>query len=248
MFLAGSMRRSVTARAVAGSPSRGSAVSCYDSSWSAPRKHPTHRQFLRFRRRCRVGPESTRRSPTPALTSECCWASRPYELVDVAGGFQHQTRHAYAEVIRASGTVASMGVDLTALEKLVLTAVAYFQPVTRSSLGDILGRKISRDAIAALRSAGLVATGPRSPQPGAPHTYVTTPAFLGLSGLQSLRDLPDLDRLEEAGLLGKPPLPEELRGALGLRDDDEDPTIEADDSDEDGESDEEYVGVGLFEA
>jgi segregation and condensation protein B len=169
--------------------------------------------------------------------------SRPYELADVAGGFQHRTRRAYAEVIRASGTVASKGVDLTALEKLVLTAVAYFQPVTRSGLGDILGRKISRDVIAALRSAGLIATGPRSPQPGAPHTYVTTPAFLALWGLASLRDLPDLDRLEEAGLLGKPPLPEELRGALGIRDDDEDPTIEAD---EDCEVDED-AGVGLFE-
>jgi segregation and condensation protein B len=125
----------------------------------------------------------------------------------------------------------------------VLTAVAYFQPVTRSGLGDILGRKISRDVIAALRSAGLIATGPRSPQPGAPHTYVTTPAFLALWGLASLRDLPDLDRLEEAGLLGKPPLPEELRGALGIRDDDEDPTIEAD---EDCEVDED-AGVELFE-
>jgi len=34
--------------------------------------------------------------------------------------------------------------------------------------------------IAALRGADLIATGPRSPQPGAPHTYVTTPAFLTL--------------------------------------------------------------------
>jgi segregation and condensation protein B len=32
--------------------------------------------------------------------------SRPYELVDVAGGFQHRTRRAYAEVIRAFGTIA----------------------------------------------------------------------------------------------------------------------------------------------
>jgi segregation and condensation protein B len=167
--------------------------------------------------------------------------SRPYELVDVAGGFQHRTRRGYAEVIRASGAVATPAIDLSALEKLVLTAVAYFQPVTRSGLGDILGRKISRDVIAALRGAGLVATGPRSPQPGAPHTYVTTAAFLALVGLASLRDLPDLDRLEEVGLLGKPPLPEELRGALGIRDDDEDPTIEAD---EDGE---EYAGVELFQ-
>jgi hypothetical protein len=69
-------------------------------------------------------------------------------------------------------------------------------------------------------------------------------ADAALWGLASLRDLPDFDRLEEAGLLGKPPLPEELRGALGIRDDDEDPTIEAD---KDCEVDEEYAGAGLVE-
>jgi segregation and condensation protein B len=171
--------------------------------------------------------------------------SRPYELVEVAGGYQHRTRRGYGEVVRASGAVAGKGVDLTQLEMLVLTAVAYFQPVTRSGLGDILGRKISRDVIAALRSAGLIATGPRSPQPGAPHTYVTTPAFLALWGLASLRDLPDLARLEDAGLLGKAPLPEELRDALGLTGDDDDGA--AIDADDDGEGDQEYAGVGLFE-
>ena len=170
--------------------------------------------------------------------------SRPYELIDVAGGFQHRTRRGYGEVIRASGAVAVKGVELTQLEKLVLTAVAYFQPITRAGLGDILSRTISRDVIAALRSAGLVATGPRSPQPGAPHTYVTTPAFLALCGLPSLRDLPDLARLEDAGLLGKAPLPEELRDALGLTGDDDDGA--AIDVDDDGE-DQQYAGVGLFE-
>jgi segregation and condensation protein B len=109
-----------------------------------------------------------------------------------------------------------------------------------------LGRNISRDVIAALRGAHLIATGPRSPQPGAPHTYVTL-AFLAIWGLASLRDLPDLDRLEEAGLLGKAPLPEELRGALGIRDDDEDKDGAAIEADEDGEGDDEYAGVGLFE-
>jgi segregation and condensation protein B len=173
-------------------------------------------------------------------------ASRPYELVEVAGGFQHRTRRAYAEVIRASGTVASMRADLTALEKLVLTAVAYFQPVTRSGLGDILGRIISRDVIAALRGAQLIATGPRSPQPGAPHTYVTTPAFLTLWGLPSLRDLPDLDRLEDAGLIGTAPLPEDLRDALGLSgDDDEDEDRAA--SAADGDGDEDYAGLRWVE-
>jgi hypothetical protein len=66
-------------------------------------------------------------------------------------------------------------------------------------------------------------------------------------GLASLRDLPDLDRLEEAGLLCKAPLPEELRGALGIKDDDEDEDGATINADADGEGDDEYAGVGLFE-
>jgi segregation and condensation protein B len=69
-----------------------------------------------------------------------------------------------------------------------------------------------------LRNAELIAAGPRSPQPGAPYTYVTTPTFLTVFGFASLRNLPDLDRLEEAGLLGTVPLPEQLRDVLGMRD------------------------------
>ena len=69
---------------------------------------------------------------------------------------------------------------------------------------------------------------------------MTTPAFLSLAGLASLRDLPDLDRLEEAGLLGKAPLPDELRSALGI--------IDAEEEEVAGiQVDEEYMGVGLFE-
>jgi segregation and condensation protein B len=169
--------------------------------------------------------------------------ARPYELIEAAGGFQLRTRRAYGEVIRASGAVATKGLDLTPLEKLVLTAVAYFQPVTRAGLADILCRHVSRDVIAALRGAALIANGPRSPQPGAPHTYVTTPAFLTLWGLASLRDLPDFDRLGDAGLLGRAPLPDELRGALGIMDDDEDDAeVDANKDGEDGQVGEEYYG------
>jgi chromosome segregation and condensation protein ScpB len=38
------------------------------------------------------------------------------------------------------------------LNLVVLAAVGYFQPVTRMGIADVLGRPISHDIIAALRS------------------------------------------------------------------------------------------------
>ena len=67
--------------------------------------------------------------------------------------------------------------------------------------------------------------------------------MFGLWGLPSLRDLPDLDRLEEAGLLGRAPMPEDLRGALGISDDDDDEDGAQIEADEDGDGDEEYAGL-----
>ena len=107
---------------------------------------------------------------------------------------------------------------------LVLMAIAYFQPITRGELSQFLGREVSRDAIASLRGEGLIAAGPRSPTPGAPYAYVTTPGFLAQFGFESLRDLPDIEKLEDAGLLGRTSgdlldgaaLASELRGVLGL--------------------------------
>jgi chromosome segregation and condensation protein ScpB len=128
---------------------------------------------------------------------------RPYDLVAVAGGWQHRTRPGFAGAIRASELIEAPRADLTPLEATVLLAIGYFQPVTRGELSKMFGREISRDLIAALRSDGFVGAGPRSPQPGAPYTYVTTPSFLTHFGFQTLRDLPDLEMLEDAGLLSK---------------------------------------------
>lgn len=129
--------------------------------------------------------------------------ARPYDLVAVAGGWKHLTRPAYADAIRAAIGSNERAVDLTQSEVLVLMAIAYFQPITRAELSSFFGREISRDLIGTLRSAGLIASGPRSPTPGAPYTYVTTQAFLLAFGLKTLRDLPDFDALEDAGLLSK---------------------------------------------
>jgi chromosome segregation and condensation protein ScpB len=75
--------------------------------------------------------------------------------------------------------------------------------VTRGELSSFFGREISRDLIGHLRGAGFIASGPRSPTPGAPYTCVTTKTFLTHLGFNTLRDLPDIDALEDAGLLNK---------------------------------------------
>jgi segregation and condensation protein B len=170
--------------------------------------------------------------------------ARPYELVAVAGGFAFRTRPAFADVILTSGVVATTTLDLSPLGGLVVTAIGYFQPITRAAICDILGKPVSRDILLVLRRAGLIAAGPRSPQPGAPVTYVTTKVFLERFGLDSLRDLPDIDRLEDADLLGIVPLPDELRRALGITD--AEPGAEADE-DRIGDEDNEQIGAASFE-
>lgn len=130
--------------------------------------------------------------------------SRPYELVPVAGGWQHRTRSIYADTIRASSApTRSAAAALSEFEATVLMSIAYFQPLTRSELSKIFGKEVSRDVIGSLRGAGFIASGPRSPTPGAPYTYVTTKQFLSAFGMETLRDLPDIEALEDAGLLSR---------------------------------------------
>jgi len=145
--------------------------------------------------------------------------ARPYEIVAVAGGWQFRTRPRQAEVLKAAFGGITTGADITEVEMLVLASIAYHQPVTRGALSDMLGREVSRDFIGHLRRLDLIASGPRSPQPGAPYTYVTTKKFLEQFGLDTLRDLPDLEALEDAGLLslraagGDFALPEDEEGS-----------------------------------
>ncbi|UCI10603.1 SMC-Scp complex subunit ScpB [Mesorhizobium sp. B1-1-8] len=131
-------------------------------------------------------------------------AGRPYELVAVAGGWQHRTKKAFGDVIRSAfGTAGQEAKELSQAEALVLMCIAYFQPITRGELSSFFGKEVSRDLIGVLRAQELIASGPRSPQPGAPYTYVTTKNFLSQFGLDTLRQLPDFEALEDAGLLSK---------------------------------------------
>ncbi|GHA39078.1 transcriptional regulator [Devosia pacifica] len=128
---------------------------------------------------------------------------KPYDVVGVAGGWAFRTRTTYADAIATSAAVPDRGVDLTLNEAMVLASIAYHQPVTRAGVSEILGREVSRDVIGALRDKNMITAGPRSPTAGAPFTYVTTKGFLEHFGLDTLRDLPNLEALQDAGLLSK---------------------------------------------
>ncbi|TAW69515.1 SMC-Scp complex subunit ScpB [Rhizobium ruizarguesonis] len=129
---------------------------------------------------------------------------RPYDIVAVAGGWQHRTRPRHAAAVRAAqAPTRSFPVSLSEHEAALLAAIAYLQPVTRGELSNMFGKEVSRDTIASLRDAGFLGSGPRSPRPGAPYTYVTTKHFLSAFGLETLRDLPDLERMEDDGLLSR---------------------------------------------
>jgi len=113
-------------------------------------------------------------------------SARPYELTQVAGGWMFRTKSHFSEAIKAAADIGEQQIGLSETEMAVLCAIAYHQPIDRAGLADIFGKEISRDLIS-------IADGPRAPRRGAPHTFVTTPEFLAMFDLQSLRDLPELD-------------------------------------------------------
>ena len=130
---------------------------------------------------------------------------RAFEIAQVAGGWMFRTRTAYAPAIRAAAYVDDQLMGLREFDVAVLAAIAWHQPITRDGLKDIFGKEVNRDLIGRLHARDLIGTGPRSPRRGAPYTFVTTDQFLVAFGLESLRDLPDREQLEDAGVLGAAP-------------------------------------------
>ncbi len=122
-------------------------------------------------------------------------SGRPYELVQGTNGWTFRTKTQFADAMRSRLLLifGAQSLAFTEMEMGVLCAIAYHQPIDRAGLKDIFGKEVSRDLLARLRYKELIASGPRAPRAGAPHTFVTTESFLVTFDLQSLRDLPELD-------------------------------------------------------
>lgn len=114
---------------------------------------------------------------------------RSVEVARVGAGWVLRTRAAYSPAIREAADVGDQALNLSAFDLAVLAAIAFHQPISRDGLKDIFGKEISRDLIGRLSERELISTGPREPRRGAPHTFVTTDAFLAAFGLETLLDL-----------------------------------------------------------
>ena len=76
-----------------------------------------------------------------------------------------------------------------------LTIIAYYQPATKAMVEQIRGVDSSY-SISALVNKKLIYEAGRLNVPGRPIQYATTPDFLRTFGLNSLEDLPEIDRVE----------------------------------------------------
>ena len=118
---------------------------------------------------------------------------RPYQIAEVAGGYQFRTRPEFADQIRAMQPERKLRLSRAALETLSVTA--YRQPITRAEIEDL--RCVDCGAVLkGLLERGLVRIMGRRDAPGRPVLYGTSASFLETFGLPSLRDLPELRELE----------------------------------------------------
>ncbi len=116
-----------------------------------------------------------------------------FQIVELAGGYQLLTRerfHPWLVRLRRTGHDAR----LTSAALETLAVIAYRQPIMRAEIERIRGVNCV-DLIRTLMERGLVRVAGRHDSLGRPQLYGTTRRFLQLFGLNTLKDLPEVDAL-----------------------------------------------------
>jgi segregation and condensation protein B len=134
---------------------------------------------------------------------EGAYRARGVNVVRVAHGWTLRTAPDLAPRLKLERKV-SRKLSRAAVETLAI--VAYHQPVTRAEIEDIRGVVISKGTLDTLAEAGWIMPKGRKHTPGRPVTWVTTDDFLAHFGLGDLADLPGMDELRAAGLIGPRPV------------------------------------------
>ena len=130
------------------------------------------------------------------------YASRGVNLVRIGNKWTFRTAGDLAWLMTREST-ETRRLSRAAIEMLAI--IAYHQPVTRAEIEEIRGVQISKGTVDTLLEAGWIMPKGRRETVGRPVTWGTTDAFLRHFGLGEINDLPGMDELKAAGLIGGRP-------------------------------------------
>lgn len=137
-----------------------------------------------------------------ALADELAFNRRGIRIIRLEKTYQMVSSGEMADYItKALETRKPPKLSASQLESL--TIIAYYQPATKAMVEQIRGVDSSY-SIGALLNKNLIEDAGRLNVPGRPIQYRTTPDFLRTFGLNSLEELPEIDKVD----LGEPIIPD----------------------------------------
>ena len=137
-------------------------------------------------------------SAADALADELAYNRRGIRILRLEDGYQMVSSGEMADYItKALETRKPPKLSSSQLE--TLTIIAYYQPATKAMVEQIRGVD-SAYSITALLNKKLIEDAGRLNVPGRPIQYRTTPDFLRTFALNSLEDLPEIEKVN----LGEP--------------------------------------------
>lgn len=122
------------------------------------------------------------------------YADRGVELVNIASGYQFQSKIEYSSWIGRLWDEKPSKYSRALLETLAL--IAYKQPITRGEIEEVRGVSISTSIFKTLHEdRNWIRVVGHKDVPGRPGLYATTKEFLDYFGLKSLDQLPPLPEI-----------------------------------------------------
>ncbi|MBN2423504.1 MAG: SMC-Scp complex subunit ScpB [Calditrichaceae bacterium] len=141
------------------------------------------------------GTEKQIQEQVGVINSKYTKADIPYEIIEVAGGYQMVSKPDYSDwITKLYASRSTSRLTQRALETLAI--IAYKQPITKQEMESIRGVNVD-GVIRTLIERNLITVTGREKAPGNPLLYGTTKFFLEYFGLNSLEDMPQLKEIDE---------------------------------------------------
>lgn len=133
-------------------------------------------------------------SAVNALADELAFNRRGIRIIKLENAYQMVSSGEMADYI-TTALETRKPPRLSASQLETLTIVAYYQPATKAMVEQIRGVDSSY-SVSALMNKKLIEEAGRLNVPGRPIQYRTTPDFLRTFGLNSLEELPEIEKVD----------------------------------------------------